>query len=267
LLSKGEKQMARRFVDLSVPIRAGIASDPPGMCPEIDYLDHYRTSGLATKLFPGLDPKKDLPEGQWLAVEQLKLSTHNGTHVDAPWHYHTTMNGGEAAATIEELPLAWFFGAGVKLDFRDKPDGYLCTADDVRAALARISYDLKPFDIVLMNTSAGGNYGQPGYFERGCGFGRDATSFLLEQGVRVVGTDAWNWDVPLSAMVKRYRESGDISIINEGHKVGRDVGYSQIEKLGNLELLPPTGFLVCCFPVSIHKASAGWTRAVAILED
>jgi len=30
--------------------------------------------------------------------------------------------------------------------------------------------------------------------------------------------------------------------------------------------LPPTGFTVACFPVKIRSASAGWTRAVAILD-
>jgi kynurenine formamidase len=34
-----------------------------------------------------------------------------------------------------------------------------------------------------------------------------------------------------------------------------------------LEQLPSTGFTVSCFPVKIERASAGWTRAVAILEE
>ena len=32
--------MARRFVDISVPLKAGIASDPPPLRPQIDYMDH-----------------------------------------------------------------------------------------------------------------------------------------------------------------------------------------------------------------------------------
>ena len=61
------------------------------------------------------------------------------------------------------------------------------------------------------------------------------------------------------------RETGDPSIIWEGHKAGREIGYCHMEKLGNLEALPAFGFTVSCFPVKIHKASAGWTRAVAII--
>jgi kynurenine formamidase len=55
-------------------------------------------------------------------------------------------------------------------------------------------------------------------------------------------------------------------LIWEGHKAGREIGYCHLEKLHNLELLPPSGFVVSCFPVKIRGASAGWTRAVAILD-
>jgi len=48
---------------------------------------------------------------------------------------------------------------------------------------------------------------------------------------------------------------------------GRDIGYCQMEKLANLHLLPPVGFLVSCFPYKIKGASAGFTRAVALIED
>jgi kynurenine formamidase len=83
----------------------------------------------------------------------------------------------------------------------------------------------------------------------------------------VVGTDAFGWDAPFSHTVRKYKETGDASLIWEGHKAGREIGYCQMEKLHNLEVLPSTGFTVACFPVKIKGASAGWTRAVAILED
>jgi len=35
----------------------------------------------------------------------------------------------------------------------------------------------------------------------------------------------------------------------------------------NLEVLPPQGFMISCFPHKIRAASAGWTRAVAIIEE
>ena len=62
-------------------------------------------------------------------------------------------------------------------------------------------------------------------------------------------------------------QTGNKALIWEGHKAGRDIGYCHLEKLHNLEALPPTGFYISCFPHKIRGASAGWTRAVAIFDD
>lgn len=70
---------------------------------------------------------------------------------------------------------------------------------------------------------------------------------------------------PFSHTAQRWAEKRDPSIIWEGHKAGRIQPYYQIEKLANLEALPPFGFTLSCFPVKIERASAGWIRAVAIL--
>ena len=119
----------------------------------------------------------------------------------------------------------------------------------------------------MVNTSAGERYGEDDYLLKGCGFGREATLWLTERGVRVVGTDAWTWDAPFPQTLKRWNETKDPSIIWEGHKAGMETGYCQIEKMGNLDQLPSTGFDVICFPAKIKGASGGWTRAVAVIDD
>ena len=45
------------------------------------------------------------------------------------------------------------------------------------------------------------------------------------------------------------------------------IGYCHLEKLSALDSLPDHGFTVACFPVKLKGGSAGFTRAVAILED
>jgi len=258
--------MPRRFVDISVPLEAGIASDPPIMLPEIDYLDHKMTAGQIASFFPGLK-ESDLPGGDGWAVEMLRVSSHNGTHLDAPWHHHSTMNNGERAITIDEVPLEWCFNPGVKLDFRHLPDGYLVSADEVEAELKRIGHELQPLDIVVVNTAAGAKYGQPEYVDTGCGMGREATLYLLERGVRVTGTDAWSWDAPFSHTAKKWAETHDPAIIWEGHRASIDIGYCHMEKLAHLDSLPATGFTISCFPMKLKGGSAGFTRAVAIFEE
>jgi kynurenine formamidase len=258
--------MPRRIVDLSVALEMGIASDPPMALPKIDYLDHQMTGGQILPFFPSLT-KDQLPNGEGWAVEQLNISTHNGTHLDAPYHYASTMNNGERAITIDEVPLEWCFNPGVKLDFRHMEDGYVATAADVEAELKRIGHDLRPLDIVVVNTAAGARYGQPDYVARGCGMGRAATLWLLERGVRVTGTDAWSWDAPFVHTAKKFAETHDPKIIWEGHRAGMEIGYCHIEKLANLDQLPATGYQIACFPFKIKAASAGFTRAVAIFEE
>ena len=259
--------MTRRFVDLSITLDPDVITDPPFMRPKITYQTHRETVPEAQTFFPGVAAEQ-FPGGEgFAAAESVTLSTHNGTHLDAPWHYHPTMNNGERAITIDEVPLDWCFRPGVKLDFRHFADGYVVTADDVAAELARIGHDLKPLDIVLINTAAGAALGDPRFVDIGCGMGYDATMYLTSRGVRVTGTDAWSWDAPFSYTAKRVAESGDTSLIWEGHKAGREIGYCHLEKLHNLEALPPFGFTVCCFPHKVKAGSAGWTRAVAIFEE
>ncbi len=262
--------MPRRIVDISVALQSGIASDPPRMLPHIDYLDHHATAPAIAEYFGiGLDA---LPEGEYAAIERCAISTHNGTHLDAPYHYFSRMNeqtvpGGEPSMRIDDVPLEWCFQPGVKLDFRHFEDGYVVQPWDVEAELARIGHSLKPLEIVLVNTRAGSRYGQDDYVDAGCGMGKAATLWLLERGIRVVGTDGWSWDAPFSHTKRRLDAGASADLIWEGHRAGREIGYCHLEKLSKLETLPPNGFEVACFPVKVHRGSAGWTRAVAILPE
>ena len=255
-----------RIVDISNALEAGIASDPPMMLPKIDYVPHTEGAAQMAAAFPGLTPA-DLPGGEGWAVETLTVSTHNGTHLDAPYHHHSTMDGGARAITIDEVPLEWCFAPAIKLDLRHYDDGHVLSAAEMKAEVAAIGHTLRPLDIVLVNTAAGAKYGGPDYLAAGCGVGREATEWLTGEGVRVTGTDAWSWDAPFLHTARRWAETRDPSIIWEGHRASMTRGYCHMEKLANLESLPASGFKVACFPFKIKGASAGFTRAVAIFED
>jgi kynurenine formamidase len=186
--------------------------------------------------------------------------------MDAPYHFQSKDIHGNRMKTIDEVPLDWFFRPGVKLDFRSAPDGHMVSAKEVEAELSRIGHELKPFDIVLVNTRAGSRVGHDDYMSAGIGMGREATLYLTSRGVRVTGIDAWGWDAPFVHTMKRWEATHDPAIIWEGHKAGRDIPYCHMEKLCNLEQLPAHGFTVACFPAKIKAASGGWTRAVALFD-
>ncbi len=256
----------RKIVDLSMLLEEDIPSDPPQQIPKIQRMDHKETAKGMTQFFASAT-EDDLPEGNGWAIDFVQLCTHSGTHLDAPWHYYPTMNGGEPAWTIDQVPLEWCMGPGVKVDMRDKPDGYRLMSRDFEEYFEKVGYELKPGDILLLNTGADKRWGSPEYLVAGCGVSKEATLWLIDKGVHVVGTDGWSWDVPLPYEAKMFEETGDASVIWEGHRAGAEKAYCHMEKLTNLESLPVSGYTVCCFPVKIKGASAGWARVVAIFEE
>ena len=140
-----------RLVDLSNPIENTDFADPPGFGPKVEYFGHDATADQMLAFFPGI-ARAQLPGGEGWAIERVTLSTHNGTHLDAPYHYHSTMDGGKRSITIDEVPLEWCFGRGVKLDFRHLADGHVVTGEEMAAAFDPIPHEPAAADIVLVDT-------------------------------------------------------------------------------------------------------------------
>ncbi|GGU72385.1 cyclase family protein [Lentzea flava] len=206
-----------------------------------------------------------LPDSEFLSLDRISLTSHTGTHVDAPSHYGTRAAYG-TPKHIDAMPLEWFHNPGVVLDLTGQGTGVVGAAY-LEKEFARIGYTPQPMDIVLLNTGAAEHAGTQRYFTDFTGLDGDATNLLLDLGVKVIGTDAFSLDAPFGDIIKRYHETGDRSVLWPAHFAGREREYCQVERLANLELLPPFGFTVVCFPVKIGGAGAGWTRAVALLDD
>jgi kynurenine formamidase len=248
------------LIDLSAPVAASPAELPEVLRTEIEFDDHAAGAAAIEGLL-GVPPEL-LRDGEGWATETFtRFGTHNSTHVDAPWHYNSKI-GGERAETIDELPLEWFFSDGVVLDMTAKQDGDAVDVADVEAELERIGHELKELDIVLVRTGRDEFYAQPDYIARGPGVTAAATRWLHERGVRVMGIDAWGWDAPLHLQAEEAKARGEQGIFWAAHQA--DLRYSQIERLVNLDKLPPTGFKVACFPLKIVGGSAAPARVVAI---
>src|SRR3954467_13110406 len=130
------------IIDLSVPIVASPAETADLLRTEIEFADHAAGADAIRDLF-GVGPEL-LRDGEGWAVETFtRFGTHNSTHVDAPYHYNSTI-GGRPAKRIDELPLDWFFGPGVVLDLSHKADGDAMTVADAEQALDAAGHALSP---------------------------------------------------------------------------------------------------------------------------
>ncbi len=251
-----------RLVDLSVPISPCPAGVPELLRTEIEYSDHAAGAAQIAQMF-GVGPEL-LRNGEgWATDTFTRLGTHNSTHVDAPYHYNSVI-AGRPAQTIDQLPLDWFLRPGVVLDFHERADGETIEAGDLETALEAADHRLAERDIVLIRTGRDAHYGEPDYMARGPGVSAQATRWLYERGVRVMGIDAWGWDRPLHLQAQEALSARRPGVFWAAHQA--DLAYSQIERLANLDRLPPTGFTVACFPLRLVGGSAAPARVVAILE-
>ena len=251
------------LVDLSAPIVASPPETPEPLRTEIAFTDHQAGAKQIEQLL-GVTPDL-LRDGEgWATEEFLRFGTHNSTHVDAPYHYNSTIRG-ERAQTIDELPLEMFFGPGVVLEFSERADGEVITREDAERSVAEAGHDLQPGHIVLVHTGRDAFLDAPDYMIRGPGVTAEATRWLFDQGVRVMGIDAWGWDAPLHLQAEEAKARQEQRIFWAAHQ--SDLPYCQIERLAGLGRLPRTGFQLACFPLRIVGASAAPARVVAFVPD
>ncbi len=256
--------MVTRIIDLSKPIQYN-AGDPWFMRVKIKHKPHragrllIRLLGLPFRLFP-------LGFTGWADDTITKMGVHSTTHIDAPWHYSPQVNG-KPASTIDQIPLEWCYGDGLVIDMSHKADFDPITAADLESAVSAAGLSIAPGNIVLIRTDRDRYMGTPEFFERGTGMSAEATLWLIDRGVKVMGIDQWGWDLPLHWQIREARRTDDRNLFWAAHRVGSEKEYLHMEQLTNLKALPPSGFKLAVFPLKIVGASAAPARVVAIMEN
>lgn len=250
-----------RLVDLSLPLRNGGGFLMPA---RVRHLDH-EARGRQVAERNGLS--LEALGGRANAMEEfIFLTTHTGTHMDAPWHYGPVAGDGPAP-TIDRIPLEWCLGEGVRLDLRGMQPGERIGTAELEGALRRIGHALQPGEIVLLCTGTAAHYGEPGCDAMNPGVTAEATAWLGGQGIRLVGIDAGIWDRPVAMQIADLQAGEGAGRYMEGHRAAGVHGMCILEWLTSLEQLPPTGFLVAAFPVKIEAAGGAWVRAVALIPE
>jgi kynurenine formamidase len=254
-----------KMIDLSITLK----DDPSPLIPvKVTNLDH-RSGALEHQRILGVHPEDWPWPGNSFGDDLVEATTHAGTHMDAPIHFGPwTIPDKEEPLRIDEWPLEWCMSDGVVLDIRAIPQAHEVTAAEVQDQLESIGYKLKPFDIVLVMTGNDKYWGSPEYLNRGGHLGREALKWILEQGVKVVGTDSWSFDRPGKQWAADYLEHArDPKYLWPCHVLGLEMPYAHIEKMANLDLLPRHGFTVIAFPIKVDRGSAGFVRAVALVSE
>jgi len=210
--------------------------------------------------------KEQLPDEEFLSLEIVHSPVHIGTHLDYSFHYGSRTEN-RSSKTADEIPLEYCYHDGVCLDMTHKKPDETINVYDVKSALGKIGYQIKPLDIVLFRTGADKLYGGPKYFSDYPGVATSAIDFLLNSGVKVFGVDTMGIDRPYKFMLGEFLKTKDPKNFYPAHFYGRKREFIHIERLANLDKLPGSGFKIICFPVRIKGTGAAWSRVVALFEQ
>jgi kynurenine formamidase len=253
-----------KIVDLTKPIQYN-KQDPWFMRVKIKHKKHRKSLWIIKYI--GKLPKKLLPkhfEG-WADDQIVKMGVHATTHIDAPWHYGPTTNG-KPAKTVDQIPLESCIGQGIKIDMSHKADFDPITKADIQLYFEENTLQLKEGMIVLIQTGRAKFNGTKNFHKVGTGMSAEATEFLIDQGITVMGIDQWGWDIPLLNQIEKVKKDNNPELFWEGHRVGQRKEYWHMEQLVNLESLPNSGFKVMVLPLKIIGASAAPARVIALFD-
>ena len=122
-------------------------------------------------------------EKDYCHVDLLKLGSHTGTHIDAPYHF---LKDGQK---IDEIPVQRFMGNGILIDVSDKSERELIDSADLKCYASEI----KKGDFVILRTGWDRYFGTPKYYRHPY-LSADGARLLVKMGVSLVGIDAPNVD-------------------------------------------------------------------------
>ena len=209
----------------------------------------------------------DLPDGEGWGEELLTdMSSHCGTHVDAPLHSGSRIMG-LLARTITDIPLEELYRPGIVLDVRPwvQPMQEI-TIEMLDAALAATGTTIKQGDAVLIRTGQERyEMTQPEFYQQP-GMSRASTLHLTQQGATILGTDAVGWDLPFGVMAAKFKQTGDKRVLWDGHKAIVEKEAFIVQQMTNLGALPLSGFMVGFFPLKLAQCSAAPARVVAFVD-
>ncbi|HAX98551.1 MAG TPA: hypothetical protein DCY12_06615 [Candidatus Atribacteria bacterium] len=220
------------IIDLSLTLRKDIISLVPGH-PEFDLRDfHFHDRDFRSNSF-------------------IQISTHTGTHVDAPYHFI------KDGITIDELPLEKIVGKAILIDLRKfstPRSGF--TIDWIRQSVG--DKEIKEKIVILHSGWIKEKWGMAELYRENPFLTQEAADWLVNQKIRAVGVDFSidNPDQSFFPLEKKFPI----------HRTFLGNGIPHIENLCNLETIGCDEFLLVALPLKLFRCNGAPARAIAIIE-
>jgi arylformamidase len=219
--------------------------------------DTYRVIELSHQLYPGkeeyhYDLRRDYveefiphyrgkrPENQWYIMSEVKVWSHVGTHMEAPYHYQ------QDGVDIAGIPLKQVVGECAFVDLTGKAVGEPISLAELQARGAHI----RPGDIVFIYTGYGHLYRTPNSHDRPY-FEPEAIRWLAEDmQIACLGVDC-------SGTEDRNQPQ------QPNHKMLFDHGIPLIEHLANMDQVTKPRLFVVAVPLRLHQCDASPLSVIA----
>jgi len=178
-------------------------------------------------------------------LELLFLSTHTGTHMDAPYHFL------EKGAKIHEISLKKLVSEAVLIKSKKK-GGESITKIDIQK-FEKKHGKITSFSSVIFYTGWQRNLQKKYYFTKNPGLSVSAAKYLASKKINLVGIDSPSIDLG---------KDSKFSV----HQIFAKKGILIVENLANLEKIKSSKFLLVVFPLKLKNATGSPVRAIAFVE-
>jgi len=178
-------------------------------------------------------------------LELLFLSTHTGTHMDAPYHFL------EKGAKIHEISLKKLVSETVLIKSK-KNDGESITKTDIQK-FEKKHGKIVSFSSVIFYTGWQRNLQKKYYFTKNPGLSVSAAKYLASKKINLVGIDSPSIDLG---------KDSKFSV----HQIFAKKGMLIVENLANLEKIKSSKFHLVVLPLKLKNATGSPVRAIAFVE-
>ncbi len=212
----------------------------------MNYLDLTLTISEKIPNFPGSPTPHFIP---WSTIkdnsynlELLFLSTHTGTHLDAPYHF---VKKGEK---IHQIPVTRFIGNALLIKIKKKKNQEITKKDLLE--FEQKNGKITTSSSIIFFTGWQKNLTKELYFENNPGLSKSAADYLVSKKINLVGTDSPSIDLG---------KNKNFPI----HKIFAKNNILIVENLSNLEKIPILEFNFIILPLKLKGATGSPVRAIA----